>query len=243
VRLNYIRECVKLFLLFLKKCSTAQLPLPPIINSVRVDALTYLDDAALNDLFQQVNRIELQRIEGDLIEAGCALGGSAIVIAAAKSPERFFFVYDVFGMIPPPSEQDGTDVHNRYNVIKNVGSQGIRGNRYYGYEENLYEKVIDNFRRHGVPVEENNTCLVKGLFENTMNINRPVVLAHLDCDWYESVMTCLQRITPYLVHGGVLVIDDYNHWSGCRKAVDTYFRNKRNEYQFINKARLHIVRK
>lgn len=241
--LNNVRECAKRFLLFLNRCSTSQLPLPPIINSVRVDALTYLDNDALNDLFQQVNRIELERIEGDLIEAGCALGGSAIVIASAKSPERYFYVYDVFGMIPPPSNQNGADVHDRYNAIKNGESQGIRGNRYYGYEENLYEKVVDNFRRHGIPVEENNTRLVKGLFDKTMNINRPVALAHLDGDWYESVMTCLQRITPYLVRGGVLVIDDYNHWSGCRKAVDTYFNDKRDEYEFIHKSRLQIVRK
>jgi asparagine synthase (glutamine-hydrolysing) len=241
--INNIRECVKRFLFFLNRYCGAKVSFPPIINSVRVDALTYLDDAALNDLFQQVNRIEIERIEGDLIEAGCALGGSAIVIAAAKSRERYFYVFDVFGMIPPPSNQNGADVHDRYNVIKNGGAQGISGNRYYGYEENLYEKVVDNFRRHGVPVEENNTCLVKGLFDKTMNINRPVAFAHLDGDWYESVMTCLQRITPYLSRGGVLVIDDYNQWSGCREAVDIYFKNKRDEYEFIQRARLHIIRK
>jgi hypothetical protein len=28
-----------------------------------------------------------------------------------------------------------------------------------------------------------------------------------------------------LVKGGVLIIDDYGHWEGCRKAVDEYFTN------------------
>lgn len=210
---------------------------------MRLGGLTYLDDAALNDLFQQVIRIELESLDGDLIEAGCALGGSAIVIATGKSPQRSFYIYDVFGMIPPPSKQDDADVHERYNIIMNGASQGINGDRYYGYEENLYENVVDNFRQHGVPIEENNTYLIKGLYEKTMHIKRPIALAHIDCDWYESVMTCLQRITPFLVRGGVLVIDDYYTWSGCKKAVDTFFNDKLDKYKFCQKARLHIIRK
>lgn len=78
--INNIRKYLKFSLLYLIRRSTAHFPLPSIINSVRIDRLTYLDDAALNDLFQQVKRIELKGIEGDLIEAGCALGGSAIVM-------------------------------------------------------------------------------------------------------------------------------------------------------------------
>jgi len=26
-----------------------------------------------------------------------------------------------------------------------------------------------------------------------------------------------------LENGGILIIDDYGHWEGCRKAVDEYF--------------------
>ena len=33
----------------------------------------------------------------------------------------------------------------------------------------------------------------------------PVALAHLDCDWYASVLTCLENIVPRLAPGGVLV--------------------------------------
>jgi O-methyltransferase len=38
------------------------------------------------------------------------------------------------------------------------------------------------------------------------------------------------------------VIDDYDRWSGCRKAVDEYFANKHDGYSFIRRSRLHIVR-
>lgn len=215
---------------------------PSVVSSVWAESLTYLSEAALTELYNQVVKIEKQKFPGILIEAGCALGGSAIVIVTAKSKQRPFFVYDVFDMIPPPSDQDETDVHKRYEVIKSGQSQGIRGKKYYGYEEDILSKVTENFRKYGVPVEANNTHLVKGLFEDVLRVEEPVALAHLDGDWYSSVMTCLHNIEPRLVSGGTIIIDDYYAWSGCRKAVDEYFLNKQDKYKFIKKARLHIVR-
>ena len=202
-----------------------------------------MEEAALGELFEQVKLAEETSRAGVLIEAGCALGGSAIVIAAAKSKCRPLFVYDLFGMIPPPSERDEADVHERYRVIKSGKSGGIGGKKYYGYVENLFDTVTGNFSRLGLPIEANNVHLIKGLFQDTLQINEPVALAHLDGDWFDSVMTCLQRIEPYLVKNGVLVIDDYDRWSGSRKAVDEYFKDKQNSYEFVRKSRLHIIRK
>ena len=90
---------------------------------------------------------------------------------------------------------------------------------------------------------EANITFIKGLFEDTLICKQPVALAHIDCDWYDSVMVCLERIVPMMVKGGILVIDDYNHWSGCRKAVDTYFADKRELFSFEKKSRLHIIKK
>ncbi len=80
--------------------------------------LTYLDIPALLDLRDLAHEADAARRPGAFIEAGCALGGSAIVLAASKHPWRPLLVYDVFGMIPPPSERDGTDVVQRYEEIK-----------------------------------------------------------------------------------------------------------------------------
>lgn len=215
----------------------------PIIRAVRNDALTYLRPDALGDLYDQVTRLERENAEGILIEAGCALGGSAIVIAAAKAEQRPLYIYDVFGMIPPPSENDGEDVHVRYEKIRSGQSKGIGGEKYYGYEEDLFGTVTENFRKHGLPIEQHNVHLVQGLFQDTMDVQEKVALAHVDGDWYESVMTCLERIEPHLIPGGVLVIDDYHHWSGCRTAVDEYFSDKKDQFDFVDKSRLHIVRR
>ena len=216
---------------------------PAIVRNVRAESLTYLEEEALVDLYERIKSVERSGSAGVLIEAGCALGGSAIVIASAKSQHRPFYVFDMFGMIPAPSEEDGADVRRRYMEIKNGRSAGIDGKPYYGYEENLFEKVTGNFRRHGLAVEENNIHLVRGLFQDTLRIDEPVAFAHIDGDWYESALTCLERIVPHLVPGGVLVIDDYDAWSGCRKAVDEYFEGKKDSYEFVRKSRLHILGK
>jgi hypothetical protein len=45
----------------------------------------------------------------------------------------------------------------------------------------------------------------------------------LDTDWYQSTKTELHWLYPVLSNNGVLIIDDYGHWQGSRKAVDEYF--------------------
>ncbi len=90
--------------------------------------------------------------------------------------------------------------------------------------------------------EDINVHLIKGLFEDTLICKQPVALAHIDCDWYDSVMVCLERIVPMLTPGGVLVIDDYEHWSGCREAVEEYFKDKKEQFSFVKKSRLHIIK-
>lgn len=214
-----------------------------VIKKIVIKKLTYLEKYALYDLAQLAIRNEKKGIRGAIIEAGCAWGGSAITLASAKSKERPFFVYDIFGTIPEPSEKDGTDVQRRYQTIANGKSTGIGGDRYYGYEQNLYNKVQQTFTNFGFGLKQNNIHLVKGLYKNTLKVNMPVALAHIDCDWYESVWTCLERITPNLVQGGTLVIDDYYYWSGAKRAVDEYFGTKRTEFSFYTKNRLHIIKR
>src|SRR5438128_17372 len=71
-------------------------PVDPVVTEVRAKKLTYLPVGALNDLFDEAARADAEGRAGCIIEAGCALGGSAIVITEAKDPGRPFFVHDVF---------------------------------------------------------------------------------------------------------------------------------------------------
>lgn len=213
-----------------------------LIYKVRRQGLTYLGYGALLDLCQRVQELESQLVTGALVEAGTALGGSAVLMAAVKSQTRPFCVFDAFGMIPPPSARDGDDVHERYENIRSGQAAGIAGSTYYGYEENLLQKVEQTFSQYDLGTKANNIHLVKGLYEDSLYLDQPVALAHIDCDWYESVMVCLERIAPHLVVGGVLVIDDYFSWSGCRTAVDEFFAHRRDQFVFEVHNRLHIIK-
>jgi Macrocin-O-methyltransferase (TylF) len=211
------------------------------IARARDEHLTYLKPNGLRDLASIVLDVEADGLPGLLIEAGTARGGSAIVMAAAKAPERPMKVYDVFGMIPPPTEQDGADVHARYEQIAAGQAKGVGGETYYGYREDLLAEVTESFGRLGVPAAEHNVELIQGLFEDTIELDEPVAFAHLDGDWYESTMTCLTRIAPLLVPGGRIVLDDYYKWSGCRAAVDEYFSG-RDGFRLEQRAKLHVIR-
>ena len=190
-----------------------------------------MSKGALLNLSRNVRRVEQNNIPGILIEAGCALGGSAIMIGLAKSRNRRLNVYDVFGMIPPPSGYDGNDVHHRYRIIKEGKSKGINGELYYGYEQDILQKVKKNFLDFGLN-EKDHIHLIGGLYDESLLIGEPVAFAHIDCDWYASVMTCLKRIEPNLSPGGIMIIDDYNDWSGCKRAVDEFFRADDKEGHF-----------
>jgi hypothetical protein len=213
-----------------------------VIDRVAADGRTYLSYLSLWDPVQRVEHLEKTAAPGIFIEAGCALGGSAVVIASVKNPQRVFRVYDTFGLIPPPSIKDGEDVLSRYENIRCGRAVGLGGDTYYGYQEDLLGQVRDSFARYGYPVDRNSIELVQGFFEDTLAGDEPVAFAHIDCDWYESVTTCLSRIVPRLIPGGILVLDDYDHWSGCQHAVDDFFAQRRQEFTFEHRLAMHIVR-
>jgi hypothetical protein len=66
---------------------------------------------------------------------------------------------------------------------------------------------------------------IRGPVEETVPGQTPsrLALLRLDTDWYESTRHELHHLYPRLADGGVLIIDDYGHWEGCRRAVDEYF--------------------
>jgi O-methyltransferase len=66
----------------------------------------------------------------------------------------------------------------------------------------------------------------KGWFDQTVPeyaAERPTVaIVHLDGDWYESILTCLEHLYPIVSPGGLILIDDYGLWDGCTRAVHHY---------------------
>ncbi len=66
---------------------------------------------------------------------------------------------------------------------------------------------------------------MEGKVEDTIPEHIPdrIALLRLDTDFYESTRHELEYLYPRLCLDGVLIIDDYGHWAGSKKAVDDYF--------------------
>lgn len=207
-------------------CDIAEWRLSPVARAVRRERLTYLSPLKLSRLEGALSGLLSRKVAGDILEFGVALGGSAIVLARyAKREGRAFHGFDVFGMIPPPtSEKDDAKSKRRYEVIASGRSQGIGEDVYYGYRQDLFDQVRASFTRHGVPVNGETVVLHKGLFEETWldYAGNKVAFAHIDCDWYEPVKFCLDRVADRLSPGGIIVLDDYHDYGGCRAATDEF---------------------
>src|SRR5215471_3239517 len=69
-----------------------------------------------------------------------------------------------------------------------------------------------------------NFKFIVGNVVETVPIEVPsrLALLRLDTDWYESTRHELEHLYPLLSPGGVLILDDYGHWRGSKKAVDEY---------------------
>lgn len=205
--------------------------LDPIARQVQERRLTYLPTAKLLSLTNQIDRLNRDGVAGDFYEFGIALGGSSIIMAskmgANRTEERRYHGFDVFGTIPPPSAQDENDSHDRYAVIAAGKSQGIGGDDYYGYVDDLYGRVVRSFEDFGLSVDGDRISLHKGLFEDTLSLppDARIALAHIDCDWYEPVKFCLERIADHMAEQGVIVVDDFNDYQGCRKATCAFLEN------------------
>lgn len=211
------------------------------ILKVKLKHLTFLGLKPLLELSYFCQYNEKMKIPGIIIETGAALGGSSLVIAASKHQSTPLLVYDVFERIPPPGEKDGQDAHNRFKVILSGKAKGLGKQPYYGYMGDLLPKVKEQFEKFGYPVNENNIHLIKGLIEETLEVNNPVSLAHIDCDWYSPVKTSLERISPLMSIGGRFIIDDYDHWSGAKKAVDEFLSSSQ-DFRTERYSRLHLVK-
>ena len=133
---------------------------------------------------------------------------------------RTLHLYDTFEGMPPAQEVDKDFLDA--DASQQLEAQDIDDPKsiwcYSGIEE-----VKQNMASTQYP--QASIRFVKGKVEDTLQNQLPeqIAILRLDTDWYESTKICLEQLYPRLVTGGVLIVDDYGHWQGCRKAVDEYF--------------------
>src|SRR5206468_5440405 len=70
----------------------------------------------------------------------------------------------------------------------------------------------------------------KGWFESTVPRASgeigPIAVLRLDGDWYESTKVCLENLYELISPGGIVILDDYDYWQGCRAAADEFLARR-----------------
>ncbi|MDZ7734097.1 MAG: TylF/MycF/NovP-related O-methyltransferase [Acidimicrobiia bacterium] len=126
------------------------------------------------------------------------------------------YLFDTFTHMPLPGDHD-IDVFGRHAGEYYDEASAAEAFRYLPLEA-----VQDAVASTGYPRER--THFVQGMVEDTIPDQAPahVALCRLDTDWYESTAHEMEHLYPRIVPGGVLIIDDYGHFQGSKKAVDDY---------------------
>ncbi len=174
-------------------------------------------------LIDAVQHVVDAQIEGDIVECGVWKGGS--MMAAAKAllhngiSDRELYLYDTFEGMTVPTDLDVT-CDGKPAIIKFEQTQ--TGDERSDWCRAPIELVRDAVSSTGYDMSHVHT--VKGPVEETIpgTLPGPIAILRLDTDWYESTKHELEQLYPLLVPGGFLIIDDYGHWQGARRAVDEY---------------------
>jgi len=194
---------------------------------------------SLITLYQQAVFCETHGVSGSFVECGTWKGGAVGLMALANlkhgRARRHLHLFDSFEGIPEPDAS--VDGEQALREVRSVGG-GTTGKlvAVRGFYENLAS---------GVGTLEANKHLLettigydpkfvhyhKGWFQNVLPQVAPgigpIALLRLDGDWYASIKVCLEHLYDHVVSGGFVVIDDYNLYEGCQKAVDEFMSTRR----------------
>jgi hypothetical protein len=179
-------------------------------------------------LYESLEHIRLNNTPGDLVECGVWRGGNILGMMAYcihYNLDKKIWLYDTFEGMTAPDAVD-TDLHN------NPAELIFERVRCYC----PLAEVKQNLSAVNFPEER--VTFVVGDVNKTLrlqqNIPATIAILRLDTDWYESTFTELTALYPRLANNGILIIDDYGHWRGCKKATDDYFSGRNAQFKQID---------
>lgn len=193
----------------------------------KVGKFTMTSPFRIFSLIEAVKYIEKNDIEGSIVECGVWKGGSMMAVAETLkeigNTGRRLYLYDTYEGMSEPTAYDKTYTGDDASALLNTDTNRDK-NLVWAYS--ALDTVKENMRSTAYPTE--NIVYVKGKVEDTIPQTLPgkIALLRLDTDWYESTKHELIHLFPLLQKAGVLILDDYGHWAGAKKAVDEYINEQ-----------------
>jgi len=186
-----------------------------LARRIKKNKHTFLSYSTIYSLVK--NFIELEKHSSQLLqvaEFGVGRGGSATILAwLVNHYNGYLTLFDIFGRIPAPSQQDGAKALSRYEFIVQQEKDD-----YYGNISDLLEVILADLHKVCRPERIE---IVKGKYEDVlpgMNDEREFSLVHIDCDWYESSKVVYNYLQTRLHTGAIIQVDDYTNWEGSTRA-------------------------
>jgi predicted O-methyltransferase YrrM len=190
-----------------------------ILSTVR--PYTLLSESRLFSLYCLAKQICVEDLPGNFVECGTCKGGSAALIAFvikhySRRP-RVLYAFDTFEGMPAPTEID-----RHQGIPANLTSFG-EGTLKASISENL-DTICKLLQVRDIVVP------IKGLFAQTLPKYKSAIgsiaFLHADGDWYESTMEIFNTLYDSVISNGLIQVDDYGHWEGCKQAVHDFERIK-----------------
>ena len=205
-----------------------------IITKVRKETMT--SNERIFSLIEATKYIIKSSVEGDIVECGVWRGGSVMaileVLKEMRSNDKSIYLYDTFdGMSEPTSD----DVAIDGRLAKQLLNESKKDEQNVIWAYSGLDVVKKNVYASGYDI--NKIHFVRGKVEDTIPgiVPDKISLLRLDTDWYESTRHELECLFPRLSKGGIIILDDYGHWQGARKATDEYFA-KNNINIFLSRS-------
>lgn len=179
-------------------------------------------------------------IPGALVECGVDKGAQPLswidTLLKYNCVDRDIYLYDTFaGMTEPTTEdysvKDSLMYHcspiQVYNEWKNQ-QRDTHNEWCYGsldeVKNTLYHRPYPKDKIHFIKGD------VLETLKDSSKLPNEIALLRMDTDWYESSKMEMDILYPKVVNKGVVIMDDYFHWNGQRKATDEYLMNHQLNY-------------
>jgi len=191
----------------------------------RVAPFTMTGCDRVGALIDAVRYLAKANIPGAIVECGVWRGGSMMAAALAlleAGDLRDLYLFDTFAGMTEPGERDIDHV----GVAAQPVFTQMAADDHNAWCYASLDDVRQNLLSTGYPADR---ChFVQGDVLETLPAADPshIALLRLDTDWYASTRHELTHLYPRIAKAGVLIIDDYGHWNGCRQAVDEYFADR-----------------
>jgi O-methyltransferase len=181
----------------------------------------YPDKVRFFNWWFQVERLKRDGVPGDFAELGVYKGESAKIIHSLD-PSRKFHLYDTFEGFDDEDLKHETGEAATY-TNRNFADTSLEAvRRYIGGNDNIV------FHPGRFPESSVVSRQSSGFLSPTSDLRPPtsdlkLALVNLDVDLYSPTKAGLEYFYPLLVHGGVIIIHDYNYkWPGIKKAIDEF---------------------